>query len=541
MSPVFQSEKKMAIAFRTLASIVLTLAPLLATANPGKIGLIGDSMMVATNSNQMCGSGQEVLDCFESKLGGHDLAFSHGAGDFDWSIARRLGYGEGEILNAADDGEEWKDALAQAQMITSDPDVNAIFIQLGANDVCADYGHDYSGDLGAIASDIDATLSHLVEALPNGATIYWSGVIDVVGYRDTMVDRHHSPVFKTCQGLWNLDADKITQEAAQSLCKGADVPGDLCSDFADWAAIRDPVLDELVDFFVDAYNAERPCGRVLDGRTTEAERQEAREFNIALNALLEAKAREWSERQDRVRVVFTNRLFDLEIPPYFVSRLDCFHPNRAGQMQLAEEIWKGFHPYYPGNVAFFVDEFDDDDWCTQEFTSWDSCWYDYGDPGFYVLVDTEGRLRIAKRTSNRREHYVVRELGDLSDKTFAWMSFNHKRESLDNGDDRVTLEVYADGFWYELDVFKGSGNDVSSHPGEYYDLTPYLSSDMRIQFRPSPQKSMKDGEGVRLDNFNVFAWGPVPVPEPTPGSAGSSLLVLGMAALASWRLPRRRC
>jgi hypothetical protein len=331
MSPVFQSEKKMAIAFRTLASIVLTLAPLLATANPGKIGLIGDSMMVATNSNQMCGSGQEVLDCFESKLGGHDLAFSHGAGDFDWSIARRLGYGEGEILNAADDGEEWKDALAQAQMITSDPDVNAIFIQLGANDVCADYGHDYSGDLGAIASDIDATLSHLVEALPNGATIYWSGVIDVVGYRDTMVDRHHSPVFKTCQGLWNLDADKITQEAAQSLCKGADVPGDLCSDFADWAAIRDPVLDELVDFFVDAYNAERPCGRVLDGRTTEAERQEAREFNIALNALLEAKAREWSERQDRVRVVFTNRLFDLEIPSTRTAPDRCSSPKRSGR------------------------------------------------------------------------------------------------------------------------------------------------------------------------------------------------------------------
>jgi hypothetical protein len=234
-------------------------------------------------------------------------------------------------------------------------------------------------------------------------------------------------------------------------------------------------------------------------------------------------------------VVFTNRLFDLEIPPYFVSRLDCFHPNRAGQLNLAEEIWKGLEPGSGSNVAFFVEEFDDDDWCTQEFTSWDSCWYDYGDYGFYVGVDGRNRFRFAKETSNRREHFVARDLGDLSDKTFAWMSFNHKREYFDDGGDFIALEVYADGFWYELDVFQGGGNDRNIHPGEYYDLTPYLSSDVRIQFRSSTQKSMKNGDGVRLDNFNVFTWGPVTVPEPTLGSAGSGLLVIAFGVMAATR------
>ena len=43
MSPIFQSENQMSIASRTLVSIVLALTPLLATANPGKIGLIRDT------------------------------------------------------------------------------------------------------------------------------------------------------------------------------------------------------------------------------------------------------------------------------------------------------------------------------------------------------------------------------------------------------------------------------------------------------------------------------------------------------------------
>lgn len=523
-----------------VACAALALVPSLATADPGKIGLIGDSMMVGTHADQMCGSGDEVLDCLENKLGDHDLAWSHGAGDFPWSIARRLGYGDGQIVNAADDGEEWKDALAQAQFVTSDPDVETIFIQLGANDVCEDFGHDYSGDLERIADEIDATLSHLVDALPEGATIYWSGIIDMLAFRDAMVDRRHSLVFNTCQGLWNLDGDEITDDAAVSLCKGSGIPGDLCNELVDASWIREPVIDEFVEFLVDSYDVDSPCASVLDGRNTEADRQRARDFNAALNFLLEAKAAEWSMRQSKVRVVFTNRLFGLEVPPFLVSRLDCFHPNRAGQLALADEIWRGFEPSSESQLVFFVDEFDDDDWCEQEFTSWGSCWHDYGDPGFYVLVDHKGRFRIAKRTSNRRAHFVERTIGDLSHMSTAWMSFNHMRESLDNGDDRVTLEVWADGIWHELDVFKGSGNDRNIHPGEYYDLTPYLSSDVRIRFRPSEQKSMKDGEGVRVDNFNIFAWARTPAAQvPGLGRVGGALLMLAIAAVGAARRWRR--
>ncbi|MCA9504635.1 MAG: hypothetical protein KC616_16215 [Myxococcales bacterium] len=527
---------------RTLRSAALAIALSLAASDPAlaqsRIGLIGDSMMVATNTDQMCGSGGEVLTCFEQKLGGHDLAFSHGGGAFPWSIAGRLGYGEGEILNAADDGEEWKDALAQAQRVTADPAIDTVFIQLGANDVCADYGHDFSNDLAETAAEIDATLSHLVTTLPEGARIYWSGVVDVVAFRDALADRRHNFAFRTCQGLWDLDFDTLTDEAVRSVCKDLDIPNDACDGLREFDVIKDALLDELVGFFVDAYNVETPCGAVLDGRNTQDDLDRARAFNIALNQLLEERAQHWSQAQDRVEILFTNRVFDVEIPPYFVSRLDCFHPNRAGQMKLAEEIWRGFEPLQAGNVAFFVDEFDDPDLCTQEFTTWDSCWYDYGDPGFTVGVDGRNRLEIAKETSNRREHFVARDLGDLSDKTFAWLSFNHKRQYFDDGGDYVIFEVFQDGLWHELDIFQGGGNDRNAHPGNYYDLTPFLSSDVRIQFKPSSQGSMKNGDSVRLDNFNLFAWGPTAVPEPSLGGVGGAAVVVTLVGMGRRRVRR---
>jgi len=515
--------------------LVLTATPLLPAAAAGKLGLIGDSMMVATNADQMCGAGGEVLQCFENRLGDHDLAFSHGGGDFGWSIARRLGYGEGQVVNAADDGEEWKDALAQAERITADPDVDAVFIQLGANDVCADYGHDFAGDLEDTAAEIDATLAHLVDALPEGARIYWSGVVDVVGFRDTLAERRHNFAFRTCQGLWDLDPDDLSDEAVRSLCKDLDIPNDACDGLMEFDAIREPLVEALIGFFVDAYDVETPCGAVLDGRNTEADRARARAFNAALNRLLEDKAIEWSARQDRVEIRFTNRPFAVPIEPHAVSRLDCFHPSRAGQMNLAEAIWTGFEPLEAGTVSFFVDELDDADPCTQERTTWASCWYDAGDPGFTVGVDARSRLELSKQTSRRRRGFVARDLGDLSDKTSAWISFNHKRQYLDDGGDYVTFEVYADGAWHALDVFQGGGNDRNAHPGAYYDLTPFLSSDVRIQLETSDHGSMENGDGVRFDNFEVFAWGPTPLPEPGTCGLAAGLVLLAAAARAARR------
>ena len=87
------------------------------------------------------------------------------------------------------------------------------------------------------------------------------------------------------------------------------------------------------------------------------------------------------------------------------------------------------------------------------------------------------------------------------------MSFNHKRENLDDDHDLVNFYVYNNGVWNWLDRFQGGGNDLGEHAGKYYDLTPYLSSDLRIMFETENQGSMKDGDRVKFDNIDIFAWG----------------------------------
>jgi lysophospholipase L1-like esterase len=476
-----------------------------------KIGLIGDSMMVATHADDMCGAGGELPDCLDARLGKRDVDWSHGGGDAGWSFARRLGYGPSEVLNVADDGARWSDAFAQAQAIAAVPGVDAVFINMGANDVCRRFGHDYEGNLAEVQGYIEETLTYLVASLGPGARIYWSGIPNIVKFRDVMVNRRHNYMFRSCQALWDLDSDEITEEAAQSICKDQGFPDGVCDTFGDWAHARDRVMDRLLDYYQDTYGIDEGlCGSVLDSANSQVDRDAVRQFNIELNSLFAREARKynWYGRKRGVQIFFTNVLYNLPVEPNYVSRLDCYHPNRAGQMKLAEEVWRGFYPDHDSPFAFWFDEFDDNDWCTQEFGSpWASCWYNYGDPGFDIRVDGERWLRIEKDTSRNRKHYVVRELGDLSSMSGAWLSFNHKRENLDDRNDRVYFRVFKDGIWHLVDSFRGPGNDVGEHSGKYYDLTPFISADVRIMFETENQKSMKDGDRVKFDNFNLFAWG----------------------------------
>ena len=60
--------------------------------------------------------------------------------------------------------------------------------------------------------------------------------------------------------------------------------------------------------------------------------------------------------------------------------------------------------------------------------------------------------------------------------------------------------------WVQLDVFRGGGVDVGVHNGEYYDLTPFLSPELKVRFLTNNAKSMENGDGLQWDNFSIFAW-----------------------------------
>ena len=497
-----------AIAFVPLVICFGGSQPALATEPEAKIGLIGDSLMVATHGDDMCGGGGELTGCIDRKLGRQDLDWSHGGGAPSWSIARRLGYDPAQVINAADDGEAWKDSLTQAQRITADPEVDAVFINMGGNDVCQDFGHGYGGDLAEIEGHIDATLSHLVAALRPGARIYWTGLPDIVGYRDLMASRRHNYMFKSCQALWDLDSDAVTVPAAKSICKGETGDFDaFCGSVTDRRWARDFIVDRLLDFYLDRFGVEEgPCGSVLNGANRPADRAKARRFNEDLNALLARKAAEFDGVND-ISIAFTNVLYGLEIQPHYISRLDCYHPSRAGQMRLAQALWSDFAPETEDRFDFWYEDFGDLDDCNQDFGSpWASCWVASDDPGFDIRVDDKGWLKVQKNSNDRRRGRIVRRVGDLSGMTQAWLSFNHKREKLDDGGDRVTVKLYKDGVWHELDRFKGDGVDVGEHTGKYYDLRPFISDDLRIMLQTSNQGSMQDGDRVKFDNFSLFAW-----------------------------------
>ena len=502
------------VAAVVLAAIVCLSAPALAQSS-GKIGLIGDSMTVATHADEMCGAGKELPSCLDDKLGLHDVAWSHAGGVPSWSLASRLGYSFGQVVNVAQDGAQWKDALDQAARISTDAAVDTVFINLGANDVCHSFGHDYTGDLQQIAQDIDNTLSYLLAFLPSGAKIYWTGTPNIVDLRNVMAGRRHNYIFRSCQALWDLDPDEITEEAAASLCHAAGLSDTLCEVLADWEKVRDSLIEKFLAYYKDRYNVDGgPCGRVLNSANTADDLNKAQQFNIALNTLFARKAAQYSGRNG-VKIIFTNALYNTPIQPNYVSHLDCYHPNRAGQMKMAELLWQAFNRTSTGVYALWYDEFENKDWCTQGFGApWASCWYDYGDPGFDIKVDDQGWLKVEKDTGEQRRHFVERDVGDLTGMSAAWMSFNHKRENLDDGGDRVYFKVYKYGVWYLPDQFQGPGNDLGEHAGNYYDLTPYISSDFRIMFETENQGSMKDGDRVKFDNFDIFAWG-----DRAPGSA----------------------
>lgn len=486
------------------------------TSTTRKFGVIGDSISSATHTNDACGYGTELPDCLSNALGRHDWNWSHASGIHTWSIASRLGFSQDRIITLADDGEEWKDALVQAQAITADSDVATVYINLGNNNVCKNLGESYVGDLEIIASHIDDTLGHLTTALANRPSpeIYWVGVVDAVAFRDLMINRKGGQyMFTVCQALWNLDTDKLTANAEDSICKWE--AGEVCD------IIPGDYVEKQIQKFVDQWiiksGANQPCGRILDSSATAEELNESRQFNIDLNNLMASKASEWNGI-DGVTIHFTNAPFDSLIQPADISLLDCFHPSRHGQKTLAMKIWEGFYPSHQYSHITLWDDFENQDRCNQEFTSWPSCWVFDSDKGPYTSafeadITESGWLKLQKDTNNNNYGWWSRDLGDLSNLSHVYAFFNHRRENLDNGSDRVDFQVYQAGNWRHIQSYAGGGNDLGLHNGLYYDLTPYKSSDTKIRFITNNSNGMKSGDRVSFDNMTIMGWANAPNPQ----------------------------
>lgn len=469
---------------------------------PGeKIGFIGDSMMLATHADHMCGN-RSIISCIETKLGKHDRPWSHGAGDASWSIGEVLGYVPDNMINAADDGDRWQDAFAQAEEIMAVPGVNTVVVNLGANDVCRKNGHDYTGDLTDIGQHIDNVLSYLTDNLPPEGLVRMVSVPDILVLHELMADRDHNHLFKSCQATWDLDKDEVKNGAAMDAC--IELFGKVACDALEQVeGAIDYLVEQFLDYYAREYGVrEGGCGKILSSGATDQDGTEAAQFNLALNELLSEKAGQYDGRNG-VHVNFNWSVYDLSstIKPYHISRMDCFHPSRAGQMWFAMLIRQGWEPGYVPTARFFYDGFDSKDYCAQEYTTWPSCWLDPqdGSPLTGDIQITGGQLMV------RDEDVMVSRQFDLTGHDEAWLQIMYRRDDVSNNQN-VWAQISADGgvTWTTIADYD-DGDDKGDHRGHYYDLSQFpFGSDMWLRFLSSSH--LGGNEKVLFDNIKIFAW-----------------------------------
>ncbi len=468
----------------------------------GKIGIIGDSIAAGTHSSEMCRN-QDIINCIQDLAGQQSREWSYAGGRQNWSIASMLGYPPARVVDASGDGEEWKDAFEQAVRIMVDSEVETVFIGLGANDVCQARGHNYIGDLDVVASFIDETLNYLTNTLPPGGSIYWSGVPNVAQLHELMRNRDHNIFFETCQATWDLDTNDVKLDAAEDACKHY-FSNRFCETAAGQGQAADLLVESLLDTWFDIKGAQGPCGKILDSGSTDQDRLEARNFTIELNSLMARKAREWSGRNG-IDIRYSDRIYNASptVQPHHLSRIDCFHPSRSGQMKFAYEIWSGFNQGHEQIKDIFIDEFDSTDYCRQEFGGWGSCWLEANDD----TAATSGDIQIADKVlSMRSGGKQISRTMNLQRVDQAWISFNRRRDNLDHLGDFVEFQISPDAgqTWQLLDQFVGESTDIGFHRGSYYDISAYATADTVIRFASS--SGMGANDRLFFDNVKVVSW-----------------------------------
>ena len=186
-----------------------------AQAEMGKLGIIGDSIALATHADDDC-RGLDVYECLEEKLQKPDPAYSFAGGDQPWSLRTLLDFAG--VVDASRNGARWRDAPQQALEVMLDAEVRAVIVLMGSNDVCRPLGRS-PPPLANVVALIDETLGHLIGELPAGGVVYVAGLLDIVHMRDLMVARDHNPIFKSCQALWDLDFSRVKNSAIEGVCE----------------------------------------------------------------------------------------------------------------------------------------------------------------------------------------------------------------------------------------------------------------------------------------------------------------------------------
>ena len=139
------------------------------------------------------------------------------------------------------------------------------------------------------------------------------------------------------------------------------------------------------------------------------------------------------------------------------------------------------------------------DWSTDWLEINESDGPDSGDER--VRDDDDAEFVLQVRDNDGGGEGAQRE-ADLSGYASARLSFDYRRDGLDNTDDYVKVEVSANGgsSWTELDRFEGPGTD-NAYQAASYDISAYIAANTRVRFITSP--SHGSGDEVYFDNVEI--------------------------------------
>ena len=162
---------------------------------------------------------------------------------------------------------------------------------MGHNDICQDYVEDIPTNE-KFKMNAQAALEKLRDGLPDGATIYVVGMVDVPHLYDIAKDKKALGILD-CEVLWFFT---------------------------------------LFELF--------PCGTVLGPLRTDADRVLMRDRIIRFNDILQNLVNEFDANDIHHYYFYTNEVFNYDFLESEVSDLDCFHPSPDGQEELSSITWE---------------------------------------------------------------------------------------------------------------------------------------------------------------------------------------------------------
>ncbi len=262
---------------------------------PKRLSTVGDSITEAINA--------EEFNPFIFITPNHWASWANGyRGFWEWLLGRtnvkshnqRISSKFGSrrrknFMEAVSGADSFDIAPQMAGSVSHSADYVTLF--MGHNDVCQNSFADIPTDA-EFEANVRAGFDQLVAGLPNGATVYTLGLVDI--YK-----------------LWEL---------GPQLSGALGISCELI-----WATT-------LLGIF--------PCGTMLNPLNSEADRQYTRSRNIAFNEILEDLVAEYDANDPHHYWQYTSMAFDTDFVPSEVSPFDCFHPSAAGQKRLSRESWE---------------------------------------------------------------------------------------------------------------------------------------------------------------------------------------------------------